>query len=186
VVQHMTRFGFFNERILKEWSSRESFSPTNRSHADVPISIISFDFDNNIVHPSPSTYIGYTMVGLVPRRGPVFGCLLAALLLCSNVVAFSVLQRINRASSCPNHPFVGRPTSSSSALFMGRAAAVRASTKAKTDAKKTKINATFGKKVRQTKDIRDVPLMFVTVPRGDAHVRLNVASSDNNGRKRRG
>lgn len=35
----------------------------------------------------------------------------------------------------------------STPLFMGRAAAVRAATKAKTDAKKAKTNAIFGKKV---------------------------------------
>jgi len=34
-----------------------------------------------------------------------------------------------------------------SALFMGRAAAVRAATKSKTDAKKAKVNATYGKKI---------------------------------------
>ena len=35
----------------------------------------------------------------------------------------------------------------STALFMGRAAAVRAATKSKTDAKKAKTNAVFGKKI---------------------------------------
>lgn len=44
------------------------------------------------------------------------------------------------------------PTSAKNAarltpLFMGRAAAVRAATKSKTDAKKAKINAVFGKKI---------------------------------------
>lgn len=38
-------------------------------------------------------------------------------------------------------------TSSISPLFMGRAAAVRAATKSKTDAKKAKTNATYGKKI---------------------------------------
>ena len=38
-------------------------------------------------------------------------------------------------------------SSSISPLFMGRAAAVRAATKSKTDAKKAKTNATFGKKI---------------------------------------
>ena len=38
-------------------------------------------------------------------------------------------------------PFLASP------LFMGRAAAVRAATKGKTDARKAKVNATFGKKI---------------------------------------
>jgi YebC/PmpR family DNA-binding regulatory protein len=40
-----------------------------------------------------------------------------------------------------------KSTWKNSALFMGRAAAVRASTKAKTDMKKTKTNALYGKKI---------------------------------------
>ena len=36
---------------------------------------------------------------------------------------------------------------SSSSLFMGRAAAVRAATKGKTDAKKAKVNGYYGKKI---------------------------------------
>jgi Transcriptional regulator len=39
------------------------------------------------------------------------------------------------------------PAQRLSPLFMGRAAAVRANTKAKTDGKKTKINAVFGKRI---------------------------------------
>lgn len=48
-----------------------------------------------------------------------------------------------------NHDSTQCRTSSSAsfALFMGRAAAVRAATKAKTDMKKTKTNAAFGKKL---------------------------------------
>ena len=38
-------------------------------------------------------------------------------------------------------------TSRGSPLFMGRAAAVRAATKSKTDAKKAKVNALYGKKI---------------------------------------
>ena len=51
----------------------------------------------------------------------------------------------NNMNSCINI----QPTTSwqNSALCMGRAAAVRASTKAKTDMKKTKTNALFGKKI---------------------------------------
>lgn len=39
------------------------------------------------------------------------------------------------------------PKTCSSALFMGRAAAVRAATKSKTDGKKAKVNGVFGKKI---------------------------------------
>lgn len=42
---------------------------------------------------------------------------------------------------------MGSSTSSNTALYMGRAAAVRANTKAKTDMIKTKTNAIFGKKI---------------------------------------
>ena len=47
----------------------------------------------------------------------------------------------------PTHTAVTTTRKFPSALFMGRAAAVRASTKAKTDMKKTKTNALFGKKI---------------------------------------
>lgn len=50
----------------------------------------------------------------------------------------------------PSAPTTSRPTTqqlSKTALFMGRAAAVRASTKGKTDAKKAKMNALYGKKI---------------------------------------
>ena len=52
--------------------------------------------------------------------------------------AFTVSQTNVAATTRP---------SSISPLFMGRAAAVRAATKSKTDAKKAKTNATFGKKI---------------------------------------
>ena len=48
------------------------------------------------------------------------------------------------SSNLDNHL---RQRSHSLVLFMGRAAAVRASTKAKTDAKKAKTNAVYGKKI---------------------------------------
>jgi YebC/PmpR family DNA-binding regulatory protein len=56
-------------------------------------------------------------------------------------LAFSILKpnpaiSLVNSNTCPN-----------TALFMGRAAAVRASTKAKTDMKKTKTNALYGKKI---------------------------------------
>jgi hypothetical protein len=69
--------------------------------------------------------------------------------LLSNVAAFSTLfgrpKLTTSAASCRNEnqqsPF--RP----SPLFMGRAAAVRAATKSKTDGKKAKVNAVFGKRI---------------------------------------
>jgi hypothetical protein len=45
-----------------------------------------------------------------------------------------------------------------SPLFMGRAAAVRAATKSKTDGKKAKINALFGKKIIMA--VKQVSLVF--------------------------
>lgn len=59
--------------------------------------------------------------------------------------SFSVLPQNSvgrpEQTSCPSR------SSALSPLFMGRAAAVRAATKGKTDAKKAKVNALFGKKV---------------------------------------
>lgn len=65
----------------------------------------------------------------------------AALLLCG-AAAFTVPQSTNtaRPSSCA-------PLTRLSPLSMGRAAAVRAQTKGKTDAKKAKVNAFYGKKI---------------------------------------
>ena len=65
--------------------------------------------------------------------------LLAPLLLGSTATAFSVI---------PSTPSNTRTSSSAvSPLFMGRAAAVRAKTKGKTDAIKAKVNGLFGKKI---------------------------------------
>ena len=54
-------------------------------------------------------------------------------------------------TSLLQQPQVAQPNTQneamSTALFMGRAAAVRAATKSKTDAKKAKTNAVFGKKI---------------------------------------
>jgi hypothetical protein len=69
--------------------------------------------------------------------------------LLSNVAAFSTLfgrpKLTTSAASCRNEnqqsPFRPLP------LFMGRAAAVRAATKSKTDGKKAKVNAVFGKRI---------------------------------------
>ena len=65
--------------------------------------------------------------------------ILCSALLLSQAVAFSPL--LDRPATCTHE---SRRTS---ALFMGRAAAVRAATKSKTDAKKAKTNALFGKKI---------------------------------------
>mmetsp|Transcript_18154 Transcript_18154/g.34670 ORF Transcript_18154/g.34670 Transcript_18154/m.34670 type:complete len:285 (-) Transcript_18154:710-1564(-) len=65
---------------------------------------------------------------------------LTLLCLCENASAFGVLPpNTQRAFSVEQTRL--------SPLFMGRAAAVRASTKAKTDMKKAKTNALFGKKI---------------------------------------
>lgn len=73
--------------------------------------------------------------------------LLVALVVRNDVSAFSVLKPklvIGATSTNGLHTAVCRRATE---LYMGRAAAVRASTKAKTDMKKTKINAMFGKKI---------------------------------------
>mmetsp|Transcript_27235 Transcript_27235/g.58288 ORF Transcript_27235/g.58288 Transcript_27235/m.58288 type:complete len:283 (+) Transcript_27235:351-1199(+) len=59
-------------------------------------------------------------------------------LLCAETSAFSPLS---------GTPSTSQHASRTSPLFMGRAAAVRANTKAKTDLKKAKTNALFGKKI---------------------------------------
>ena len=64
-----------------------------------------------------------------------------AFLCVSDVAAFSV-RPVTHAATTQRES-----SSSSSALFMGRAAAVRAATKSKTDMKKAKTNAAFGKKI---------------------------------------
>ena len=61
----------------------------------------------------------------------------------TETLAFSPLSGI---ASTPVVTSVSR-TRTSSPLFMGRAAAVREKTKGKTDLKKTKINAIFGKRI---------------------------------------
>ena len=63
-------------------------------------------------------------------------------LLCSTTetMAFSPLSRISA-------PVAPAQTGRMSPLFMGRAAAVRAATKSKTDLKKAKTNALYGKKI---------------------------------------
>lgn len=75
----------------------------------------------------------------------------AAALLVSGAAAFTVPQSTAVARSSPTRPSVADDARTSTArlspLFMGRAAAVRAATKGKTDAKKAKVNAYYGKKI---------------------------------------
>jgi YebC/PmpR family DNA-binding regulatory protein len=74
-----------------------------------------------------------------------FGAITASLLALSayhDVSAFTIVKQGAAPSSAAT-----RTLNSPLILFMGRAAAVRANTKAKTDMKKTKINALFGKKI---------------------------------------
>jgi len=63
------------------------------------------------------------------------------LLLCGTVTPFAPVL------NSPSLQTVSPLTRRGFPLFMGRAAAVRASTKSKTDAKKAKTNATYGKKI---------------------------------------
>ena len=73
-----------------------------------------------------------------------FAC--ALLLLLENAWAFSLVS-----PGSGRYVINPKPSEKSSSrlspLFMGRAAAVRAATKAKTDMKKAKTNAIFGKKI---------------------------------------
>jgi hypothetical protein len=72
-------------------------------------------------------------------------CIVVSVLLLSNVTAFSSLSGHPAAAVSNNENAQGHGRLS--ALFMGRAAAVRAATKSKTDGKKAKTNAIFGKKI---------------------------------------
>mmetsp|Transcript_9902 Transcript_9902/g.23888 ORF Transcript_9902/g.23888 Transcript_9902/m.23888 type:complete len:284 (+) Transcript_9902:126-977(+) len=67
--------------------------------------------------------------------------LLSLTTLLSSTAAFSPL------SGVPSSPLAAEHASRVGPLFMGRAAAVRAATKSKTDAKKAKTNAVFGKRI---------------------------------------
>jgi hypothetical protein len=67
--------------------------------------------------------------------------LLVSSLLFSQVTAFSVTPSFNSPLTQQQRPTALSP------LFMGRAAAVREKTKGKTDAKKAKTNAIFGKRI---------------------------------------
>mmetsp|Transcript_10254 Transcript_10254/g.18705 ORF Transcript_10254/g.18705 Transcript_10254/m.18705 type:complete len:292 (-) Transcript_10254:393-1268(-) len=71
----------------------------------------------------------------------------AVVFLAQYSLAFSPFVR--RSLSRSNHATsdASRPSTPPFALFMGRAAAVRAATKAKTDMKKAKTNAVYGKKI---------------------------------------
>lgn len=69
--------------------------------------------------------------------------LIASTLLLSTATAFTNTNLVGQTSAVSEHVHQSRL----SPLFMGRAAAVRAATKSKTDAKKAKTNAVFGKKI---------------------------------------
>mgnify|MGYP003564989412 CR=1 FL=1 len=74
---------------------------------------------------------------------------LSLLFLAGSVHSFTVIEPNNHARKT-NNPSCRAPADNAfrlSPLFMGRAAAVRAATKSKTDAKKAKTNAVFGKKI---------------------------------------
>jgi len=76
-----------------------------------------------------------------------FNSILSFLLITSNANAFSIhpTKPLTPSTTVSSS---SRPSASSlSPLFMGRAAAVRAATKSKTDAKKAKMNALYGKKI---------------------------------------
>jgi len=68
-------------------------------------------------------------------------------LLSLTALAFSTKTSAFTPLSAIPAPVTSEHASRTSALFMGRAAAVRANTKAKTDLKKAKTNAVFGKKI---------------------------------------
>ena len=75
----------------------------------------------------------------------------------SSILLLAALSQAAAFSTLVGRPNIGSSRSLSnseeqkcyrpSPLFMGRAAAVRAATKSKTDAKKAKVNALFGKKI---------------------------------------
>lgn len=67
------------------------------------------------------------------------------LLVARSVCSFAPIQPNIHGRNVEKQPQQG--SSRVSPLFMGRAAAVRAATKSKTDAKKAKTNAVFGKKI---------------------------------------
>ncbi len=87
--------------------------------------------------------------------------ILTFLLITNNANAFSITKNplaTTTSRTCPSsvqqqqqqelqQQNTNQRTASLSPLFMGRAAAVRAATKSKTDAKKAKTNATYGKKI---------------------------------------
>mmetsp|Transcript_21843 Transcript_21843/g.60823 ORF Transcript_21843/g.60823 Transcript_21843/m.60823 type:complete len:318 (-) Transcript_21843:838-1791(-) len=86
---------------------------------------------------------------IVPSLHPTnmkFISITTAALLLAQTEAFSVSPSHPSQTSAAGTSGAGRAFSPSP-LFMGRAAAVRAATKSKTDAKKAKINAVYGKKI---------------------------------------
>lgn len=75
--------------------------------------------------------------------------IIAAFLFGIGVSGFTVVSPNRQKNLAPSSSIVQQapPPVRLSPLFMGRAAAVRAATKSKTDAKKAKTNAVFGKRI---------------------------------------
>mmetsp|Transcript_34514 Transcript_34514/g.51219 ORF Transcript_34514/g.51219 Transcript_34514/m.51219 type:complete len:173 (-) Transcript_34514:419-937(-) len=65
----------------------------------------------------------------------------------ANIIITVVVATVVTGWAPPTRRCPSTCTTTSTTLFMGRAAAVRAATKSKTDAKKAKTNAVFGKKI---------------------------------------
>ena len=83
------------------------------------------------------------------RQSTFTASLVLIFLLAQDVLSFAIVRHgTSRLPRREEDRIIGaRRTPLSLVLFMGRAAAVRAATKAKTDAKKAKTNALFGKKI---------------------------------------
>ena len=71
----------------------------------------------------------------------------SALFVVGQVAGFSLVPLRNHAATTIVSGKNAERPNALSPLFMGRAAAVRAATKSKTDAKKAKTNAVYGKKI---------------------------------------
>lgn len=103
--------------------------------------------------PSLASFSTFTIHYLPTRHNPTQPATLTMKCTITSVAAALLLAGCATAFTAPQHPSASPRSSRSpvaqppSALFMGRAAAVRAATKGKTDAKKAKVNAYYGKKI---------------------------------------
>lgn len=107
-------------------NGNSSFYPTRSVLPSHP-KILKLTFTSSPIKPSSTLFCLY----LVTMRNHHFIVL---------AVILSVADAFHTQRPVP-------PKTCSSALFMGRAAAVRAATKSKTDGKKAKVNGVFGKKI---------------------------------------